>query len=277
MEAEKTLYQSQDLRLAYGSFERPDLTKQRLHMHHHCEILFFFRVKGIFHVEGSTYRVQAGDLILIQPLEAHHMQSDPDSAYDRLVLQFSPELFRSMDPERTILRPFFDRASGERNLYRPPSSLQKGWYSYIQSMLNDSSRNNILIALLNLMQQLQLCFQEQSPDLKKETLEHRIIQFINGHLHENFTTQALCDRFYISRTQLYQRFITATGVSVGKYIAARRMLLARHLIAQGGKPTEIYTQCGFRDYSTFYRAYKKHFGCNPTEEAGGNVTVSIDR
>jgi AraC-like DNA-binding protein len=73
------------------------------------------------------------------------------------------------------------------------------------------------------------------------------------------------NRFYISRTQLCSRFKKATGTSVGGYIAVKRLLTARELLLQGGKPTEVYGLCGYHDYSTFFRAYTKYFGHSPRD------------
>ena len=48
------------------------------------------------------------------------------------------------------------------------------------------------------------------------------------------------------------------------YLRDKRLMLAQTLLGSGNKPTEIYEQCGFRDYATFYRAYVRYFGVNPS-------------
>ena len=45
----------------------------------------------------------------------------------------------------------------------------------------------------------------------------------------------------------------------------KRLSKAQQLIAMGKKPTEIYTECGFTDYGTFFRNYTKHFGFSPSQ------------
>ena len=40
---------------------------------------------------------------------------------------------------------------------------------------------------------------------------------------------------------------------------------ARQLILSGAAPTKVFAQCGFSDYSAFYRAYRKEFGISPAE------------
>ena len=49
---------------------------------------------------------------------------------------------------------------------------------------------------------------------------------------------------------------------------------AREKIAQGGSLGQISEQCGFGDYSTFSRAYKRQFGISPN--AGKPATLAQD-
>ena len=44
--------------------------------------------------------------------------------------------------------------------------------------------------------------------------------------------------------------------------------LARELLRQGQKPTDICSACGYRDYTTFYRAYTSYFGHSPRQAVG---------
>ena len=56
------------------------------------------------------------------------------------------------------------------------------------------------------------------------------------------------------------------GISLMKYIHNKRLLLAQERIRAGGKPTEVYALCGYKDYATFFRAYTKYFDKNPSDE-----------
>ena len=267
MEKEQELYNADGLRLAYGRFENPNSSSRNLHHHKvSCEVLCIHQCKGVFHIEGSPYPVKPGDMVIIQPGEAHYMEVDPSTPYDRTVIRFDAALFDSMDRERQLLRPFFQRQIGKRNLYRPGKNSSMDWSKSIQQMLASPSRQNILFRLLDVLEQLSRQFDQPYRESQQDPLEYRIMQYIKENLQENLSTQALCDRFYISRSQLHQRISNATGMSVGKYIAARRMMTAQQLIQRGGKPTEIFTLCGFRDYSTFYRAYIKYYGHSPNKK-----------
>ena len=95
--------------------------------------------------------------------------------------------------------------------------------------------------------------------------DNRIIRYINHNLEKDLSVQALCDQFYVSRSQLNRRFMDATNVPVGRYVTVKRMLLARQLLTQGKKATEVFSQCGYKDYSAFYRAYKSYYGSSPNQ------------
>ncbi len=72
-----------------------------------------------------------------------------------------------------------------------------------------------------------------------------------------------CRTFFISRTTLYALFRETTGSCIHEYITLKRLMMARELLAAGEQPTGVYLKCGFKDYSTFYRAYKKRFSESP--------------
>ena len=58
-------------------------------------------------------------------------------------------------------------------------------------------------------------------------------------------------------------FKQETGYTIGNYISSKRLLLAKELILSGMPATQACFDCGYKDYSTFSRAYKKNFGKSP--------------
>ena len=103
-----------------------------------------------------------------------------------------------------------------------------------------------------------------SPEVQTRIRE--ILQYVNRHLYEELTLDELCRQFYISKTQLGRLFRAATGSTAWDYILVKRLIRARQLILSGVSITEASVCCGFRDYSTFYRAYKKRYDTSPTAD-----------
>ena len=92
-----------------------------------------------------------------------------------------------------------------------------------------------------------------------------ILTYLNAHLTEDLSIDDLASRFYLSRSYLMHTFKEQTGYTIGGYLLTKRLFLAKELIAAGTPITEVCYSCGFQNYSTFSRAYKKSFGESPRD------------
>ena len=64
---------------------------------------------------------------------------------------------------------------------------------------------------------------------------------------------------------MMRTFKNETGYSIHQYISEKRILLARSYIMGGMPATNACIECGFRDYSSFSRAFKNQLGIMPSE------------
>ena len=92
-----------------------------------------------------------------------------------------------------------------------------------------------------------------------------IMDYISGRLTEDITVEDIADACYVSRYHLMHLFKEETGYTLFAYITEKRLALARDLLKTGMSVTEVCFGCGFKNYSTFSRAYKKHFRISPSE------------
>ena len=99
----------------------------------------------------------------------------------------------------------------------------------------------------------------------KEIKEY-FINYINNHLFEDLSLDNISETFYISKTHLTRKFKKYTGSTVWDYILTKRLLYAKELLKNGEKPTDVYVDCGFNDYCSFYRAYKLKFNLPPKDD-----------
>ena len=94
----------------------------------------------------------------------------------------------------------------------------------------------------------------------------KIIAYINEHLAEELSLDLLSKQFYLSKPQLSRRFKEVTGSSVWEFITIKRLSKAYQLLRVGEPAMQVSEQCGFQNYSVFYRAYRARYGRSPRQE-----------
>ncbi len=261
-------YSDKDFSLSHSLTELPNPSEFQIHTHAQAELYYFVRGRGVFRIEGNEYPLESGDLLVMQPTESHLILPNPKYPYERKDLHFNTEALRSIDPEGKLLQAVLNRKPGKHNLYKA-GDFPGGSGRYFECMMSPhgDARMNILAGLIPLLNEMQHIHKTRSEDdSASDTMEYRVIRYINKNLSQPISLDDICSKFYLSKTQLCRLFKDATGTTVWKYITTKRLIRARQLIDAGENPTHIYaSQCGFSNYSSFYRAYVKHFGCAPTK------------
>ncbi len=107
---------------------------------------------------------------------------------------------------------------------------------------------------------------------KTTTLDNEFIQkalhFINENISDSqLSVELLSSKVFLSRSQLYRKIKTLTGVSVNEFIRNVRLEKAKSLIEQGNSNiNEISYKVGFTSPSYFTKCYKIKYGHLPTQE-----------
>ena len=265
-------YSDETLMYRHITDENPDNKAFYMHIHDQCESLYFVKGAAMCMVETTAYKLLPDQLILMRPMESHRIAIVDNDDYERYTLNFSPDIFDAIDPERKLLAPFFERGLGEKNLY-DASELEIPPLKLLHMMHTDRTENDrlrILAYLSSLLGEINASFREKSHTAappRQKNLATQVADFINDHLFDEMDVPMLANMFYVSVSQLNRHFRKATGSSLWEYISGKRLIAARNLIQSGVPPTRAYYQCGFNDYSSFYRLYVKRFGISPKEDA----------
>jgi signal transduction histidine kinase/DNA-binding response OmpR family regulator len=105
---------------------------------------------------------------------------------------------------------------------------------------------------------------------KTTTVDNEFIQKTLNFIHENISesdlsVEVLASKVYLSRSQLYRKLKSLTGVSVNEFIRNVRLEKAKELIQLGNNNiNEICYKVGFTSPSYFTKCYKAKFGHLPT-------------
>lgn len=263
---------------SFKLFHLKDQQMKEFHYHYHDfhKILIFLTGDISYCVEGRTYNLIPGDIVLVNAGEAHRPILHSGATYERIILYISPAFIERCQNENYNLGLCFFRAhENQSHVLRTRASQTGALASAIRAL--DQSAGEIAYAgelhhelmFLDFMIHLnraalekQLVFVSTSGSGSKII---SIMNYLNEHLTEDVTIDELAEHFYLSRSYLMHTFKEQTGYTIGSYLSTKRLLLARELLASGSPITDVCYSCGFRSYSTFSRAYKKSFGESPRD------------
>ena len=96
--------------------------------------------------------------------------------------------------------------------------------------------------------------------------QKRVVEFIEEHLSEEISLAALAELVNLSLFHFARAFKQSFGVPPHRYHSDRRMDRAKSLLQRPAlSVTEIGVQTGFRETSSFTRAFRRFSGLTPTE------------
>ena len=242
-----------------------------MHIHDNLEILCFISGNAEYMVEGKIYDLRAGCIMIMRSAETHKLIVNTNEVYERYLINFYPEALVSMGFPKSFFKPFTERNLGEKNLYMPSEfsiiQPEKIFRKIFAEINNQDSKEVVLANLAALLSSISSAFdkKEQNPIRdKKHNAGDEIIDYINENLFSDLSLANISEIFHISPSQINRIFRKLTGTSVYNYIVSKRLIVAQERIAKGENATTASQSCGFGDYSSFYRLYKKHFGTAPT-------------
>lgn len=239
--------------------------QSQMHSHDFYEIYCFLEGDAEYCVEGRRYALHPGDMVLLRKGEVHKVELLSPQRYHRIGVHFdlgnSSELMRS----EHLLAPFLKRPSGKFNHYPAAIFSDNHRLHYLRQIVKNEKQG--IYYLLPLLCELAEAFPilQQSELFAEKDTAAPIMKYINQNLTERMTLEILSQKFHISQTHLNRLFRQSASTTVWEYITIKRLFLAREMLENGQSPTVVYMQCGFQEYSTFYRAYKRYFGVSPSK------------
>lgn len=272
-EKKQTGYLHQNFRL----FHLKDKKNQEFEFHYHDfnKIIIFLSGKVTYLVEGKAYYLKPWDILLVNNHDIHKPVIDPDATYERIVIWLQNDFIKAQKDRSCDLSGCFTTANEKSfNLIRLKPTLQAEIQTLIHALeASLSSRefgHEVLSQtyFLQLMVYLNRVFvpEEYNRDASASQYDKQIaeiLKYINLHLSEDLSNEALAERFYVSKYYLMHKFKEHTGYTLHSYVQQKRLLHAADLIKGGTPVLKASSLCGFCDYSTFLRAFRKFYGVAP--------------
>jgi AraC-like DNA-binding protein len=273
-EYEKKGYLNQDFRI----FHLVDESQREFSYHYHdfYKLVIFIRGDVTYCIEGKSYELAPYDMVLVNAGEVHRPIVHSLRPYERIIIYISPQFLQSYRQADYDLGLCFEKVRKEQsNVLRMPSMKNSKLYQVcreLESSFKDTDYASGLyqnILFLEFMIQLNRAAVHDALDFTETAAANdkilNILSYINEHLTEDVSIDLLAEHFFISKYYLMHSFKEETGYTIGNYLSAKRLRYAKELISGGMPVTQACFECGFKNYSTFSRAYKKNFKVPPTQ------------
>ena len=254
-----------ETKLTYNeiSFRRSDsLTIDEREIHTYHEILFCMDIDGTLFTENRQKNLRGNVLLLIPKGTYHFFSIRHKERFSRLKVYF---------PQEVLQRTPCGRLLSELRILENIDGNLLFFLKKLCAILEEAPCENqgfyafstFLMILSELDQSLS---GEGRPEAGADEEMAELLRYIAENLSRDLSVQALSARMNISPSSVAQRFKKAMGISLHRYVTQRRMIHGQNLILAGKKPSKIFSECGYQDYSSFYKAYMLFFGYPPSQE-----------
>ncbi|MDR4885949.1 AraC family transcriptional regulator [Fredinandcohnia sp. QZ13] len=247
----------------------------RLHSHDAMEVLVFLGGECEFFCEGQIYSLTRGDVVIIPPYAVHKTEVSDFDNYERIVTTISESLlaeFLSISPSMSDSI-IYHKTLGSYVVHLHTENL-KEILSLFQEISNGikSKRDPYSFALHYLLFRaiemiLHPASSKPTSSLSSDADQrlHSIIEYIEKHLTDpQMNLDNISSHFHLNKYYFSHYFKNHMKVPFYRYVLLKRLATAVALIKQNEfSIEEIATKCGFQDYSSFYRLFKKEYNLSP--------------
>ncbi len=260
-------------------FHLKDKINQEFEFHYHDfnKIIIFLSGQVTYIIEGKAYFLKPWDILLVNSKDVHKPIIDSTQTYERIIIWVNSDFLEAHNYDNCNLLNCFTLANERSfNLIRLEDELQNELKSILVSLRSSLNSlefgskllsNSLFIQLIVYLNRIYLgnMYVNDENALKYDKQIEDILKYINNNLSEPLSIEFLSERFYISKYYLMHKFKKETGYTLHNYILQKRLLMVKDLIKAGEPIVKASIQCGFNDYSSFLRAFKKFFNKYPRD------------
>lgn len=253
-----------------------NLSNVEIHTHNYYEFYFLLEGDVSIEIDGKLYPLAYGDVVLIPPGVRHQAVIHSQGLlYRRFVFWVSREYCNQL------------LALSKAYAYLMQCALVKQKYIFHNDRITFNTIQSKAVRLIEeihgerfgkeagvslcvndlILHLNRVAHEKEHPKSfgEKRSLYQELVHYIEGNLEEQLSLQKLSESFYVSKYHIAHIFKEKAGMPIHQYITKKRLDACREAILGYEIISEVYLLYGFRDYSSFYRAFKKEYGISPRE------------
>ncbi len=245
-----------------GKLERIKQWREKPHCHPFCEILFVFSGMGETCIDGTTYTIKKGDVIVYNPNAVHWESTLGEAGLEMGYFGITNFQISNI--------PFDYLISGDTSPILHTNSTESDFRFYFRSlveeMCEDTQYNELMAkywARLILIRILRLANISEAKFVANAIFT-RIHQYLSGHFAEVESMDQICEELGVSKYYLSHVFKNYMGMPPMQYITTRRIAHAKKLLQETDMTASaIGEACGYKDHVLFFKTFKRLEGVTP--------------
>lgn len=244
---------------------KEDAIPRIMHSHNdRLEVMFIYKGKGNYFIDGQFYSVQEGDLLVFNAGAIHEEQPLPSQELIIYSCGISHFQLESLSENHLVTKEQIPVV----NVLAYAEIFKSFFELFIAlSASNDQQNNEIMhYNLMNMLLLSRKLFAEREQYLhsKKMTLGQRIKDFLDKHYLDGVDLDAIGEALNVNRYYLSHVFKDFSGYAPKQYIIRRRMGEAQSLLVSTNySVAKIASQVGYANVNNFHCIFEKVVGVPP--------------
>jgi AraC-like DNA-binding protein len=254
------------------------------HWHEFIEVIYIRKGRLLAVVEGQTYEVTEGNILVINSGLIHGFLDQSNSNVVSIFQfgldifdQFLPELRTGTYKELIFGRETLVSADKYKNIHKRIEEILLGIRDESHQMTT-----GFHLAIKIKLYELALLFLREIPDIQQKPKEaerrnynHKILERVFSFIYENYddteiTLNQAAGAAALSKFYFVRFFKDQTGQTFHAYLSKLRIKkVEEYLMESDMSITDIAYACGFASLKTFNRLFKKYTGSSPSGYRSG--------
>lgn len=258
-------YRDENIYQGHSFHTQPHDKYFSIHTHDICEIIYLNRGDVSVIIGEKVYKMPEESLVIFRANVPHRIRIDgSDVPYERHNILFDENklakgIFHKLPKELDIVK--CGKKTRITELFEKIDYYYDNFQEEDLSVLIPNTVEEILYNLyLEPLDNLEVNRMSINPIISGA------VNYINRHYTEPITIEDISREICVTKSHLQHLFVEHMNISPKKYVNLKRLSKAQKLIKAGEKPSEIFSACGFREYSTFFRNYSNYFGYTPSQK-----------
>src|SRR5699024_2889170 len=179
-----------------------------LHYHDHYEIFFSLSGNLRYTIEGQSFNLEVGSMLIIPPYEFHRLDEQMDGHAERIGLRFDAEILNELSVENCDLSMCFDKYSPKfKYLLQLSESQKRELYYLLQGLINEQDNQAFgkALAAKSLLTQFLIILNrtaienEDIVDYSDDPSSHlvrQVLDYMELHYSEDISLEQLENKFF---------------------------------------------------------------------------------